>query len=241
MKPVAVRLFFVELGCLSLEGMEACLGEGERRMARRYARDSDFQTFVKSRGALRTILARFTGDPPESFSIEQESGGKPRLDGRHSQIEFSVSHSKDYAAIALGAQSLGVDIEALDPAFEWREVADTLFHPHERAALSASPVTEQMEMFFQTWAHREAFLKAVGTGFVVDASGFSTSTGGGPVAEEKKTITNVYWHTVPLDAPAGYKAAVAISFSHFDIHTVRLSSLADFGHIAAWEPSCYSK
>jgi 4'-phosphopantetheinyl transferase len=92
--------------------------------------------------------------------------GKPYVSGGPN---FSLSHSSDYAVLAVDGGPVGVDIE------RWVEddyisLASAAFHEDERAVLEGDP---SAGTFFGIWTLKESYLKMLGTGLMVDPAGFS--------------------------------------------------------------------
>jgi 4'-phosphopantetheinyl transferase len=144
----------------------ALLGDGERERAGRFRYEITRRRFVVRRARLRERLAALTGARPAALRFATDRFGKPRLaDGP----AFSASHTGERWLIAVGAAELGADIEAINPAAEWRDIARTLFAPAEAAAIATR------RAFFDCWARKEAFVKAVGQGLSYPLDAFEVS------------------------------------------------------------------
>lgn len=106
-------------------------------------------------------------------SAEYEIGewGKPVLK-YHTQINFSLSHSGDYAICTIGDSPLGNDIEQRK---EGRlKVADRFFEEEELAWLyDAKDDAERELRMFRLWTMKESFLKATGRGMSLSLKNFS--------------------------------------------------------------------
>ena len=64
------------------------------------------------------------------------------------------------AAVAVSAVSpIGIDIQQLDPAVDWRRVAERRFPEHEWEILSQMPDEQGHMLFFTLWAIKESFVK----------------------------------------------------------------------------------
>jgi len=205
-----VRLWCLALAQIPLAPMLARISDAERQRAGRFGRRNDFERFVKTRGALRSILAACTGAPARSVDLIESEGRKPQLRRNPHGLHFNVSHSADYALIGLGWRPLGIDIECVRTDIDWRPIAAMSFHPRERAAFDGPLMIAPTETFFQIWTHKEAYLKAIGRGVTIDLSSFATDPGGGPVSDGSEGAS-APWFTHALAAPAGYKAALATS------------------------------
>ncbi|MBD2089188.1 4'-phosphopantetheinyl transferase superfamily protein [Microcoleus sp. FACHB-1515] len=118
--------------------------------------------FIASHAALRLILSRYLQTPPDRLQFACGDRGKPFLvDGA---IEFNLSHSSDWALIAVAIdQPVGVDVEQIR-SIEFRSLLDRYFHPQEVRAIACLPSEEQQLAFFRCWTRKEAYLKAIGCG-----------------------------------------------------------------------------
>jgi 4'-phosphopantetheinyl transferase len=211
-----VRLWCLSLAQIPSAAMLEQISDAERSRASRFARREDFDRFVKTRGALRLILAAGAGAPARGLHLSEGADGKPRLADNPLGLHFSVSHSAGYALIGVGWRPLGIDIERVRSDIDWRPIAAKSLHPRERAALHGSSMTTATAAFFQIWTHKEAYLKAIGCGVAGDLASFAIDPAGGPVCVGGERAPAA-WFTQALTAPAGYKAALATSFSRPDV------------------------
>lgn len=81
---------------------------------------------------------------------------KPVIEG---WLPFNISHSSDLAVFAYGDELVGVDIEKID---EVKIDVLEYFHPLEQRYISNSIFKKSA--FYEIWAKKEAFLKALGNG-----------------------------------------------------------------------------
>jgi 4'-phosphopantetheinyl transferase len=178
----------------------AFLDDEERERATVFRDEAARRRFVVTHGALRLVLGRLTGTPPDLLRLARRCGlcggtdhGKPRLPS--SDLDFSISHSGGMAAIAVArGRKVGVDVERVRQRTDVMAVAGSSFSPAEQRRIE-SPATdeERRAAFFHCWTRKEAWLKATGLGL---AGGLDTVPGPG-------------WSIRTLRAPAGYMAAVA--------------------------------
>jgi 4'-phosphopantetheinyl transferase len=201
-----ISIWCLDLTRIALAPMRGLLSVGEQARAERYKVRGDRERFVKSRGALRRILAQQAGEDARALVFIEGDGRRPELRD-HRSIHFNLSHSGDFALIAVAAQPLGVDIEAIRPDIGWRELAEANFHPDERALLQAAQDVAAGEAFFQIWAHKEAFLKATGVGLTDHLTAIRVALEGGPISAPD-SLSSETWHATSLDAPRGYKASL---------------------------------
>jgi 4'-phosphopantetheinyl transferase len=208
-------IWCLDLRTIALDAMRALLSADEQARAGRFKVRADHERFVKSRGALRRILAERTAQDARALAFLEGDGLKPALRD-HPAVHFNLSHSGDFALIAVGPQSIGVDIEAITPDIALQALATANFHPDERAILAARSGTAVRAAFFQIWAHKEAFLKATGIGLTDHLTAISVSLGGGPISAPA-SLSPETWYATRLDAPPGYKASIVSRVSHLSV------------------------
>lgn len=116
------------------------------------------------RALARQILARQLGLPAEAVTIGHEASGRPvvatPLDvGLH----LSLATRAGVVAVALARHPVGIDVERVEPAAELPLEA---LHPDERQMLLELAPSARPFAFAQLWSAKEAYVKALGTGFV---------------------------------------------------------------------------
>lgn len=213
----------VALSVVSLTGEvtpadRAILDDDERMRADRFVFDRDRRRYVRAHVALRTILARATDRAPHELRFEVERDGKPRLRDER-RISWNLSHSEDVAVIAVvdGGVEVGVDVEVAHPIpdHELDALAERYFTKPERDALLAADGDARLRDFFRCWTRKEACLKAVGAGLLLDTASFDC----GVDVDEREVV--VEWRgarrslrvvSVDRTAPelAGVDVAIAI-------------------------------
>ena len=155
---------------------------GEAARAARFRSPELAARYLKSHGAMRAILGRYTAMPLE-FALHEK--GKPYLP-LSPELRFNLSHSHELALVAVALhREVGVDIEKLRPMTQYALIAGRYFPP-------AEPVPADEVEFFQRWTRVEAVLKARGVGLY----GASMDLDG-------------EWAIRDIDAGPGYAAAVA--------------------------------
>lgn len=192
------------------------LSVAERARADRFHAPADQQRFAATRGALRGILGVAVEAPPESLAIELDSRGKPFLAGAHrgAGVQFSVSHSGDYALIGVVREHrIGVDIEHMHRASDITAIAERFLAPEETNAIRAREGREAVDTFFRIWTRKEACAKGVGDGLGLDFAGFSVNwvgDAGTCEVQEQAPARRTCWAVRSLSTVAGYAAAVAL-------------------------------
>ena len=137
------------------------MSPAERERAQKFVRGKE--SYIASRWLLRKVLACYVGLAPEAVEFLRTDKGKPYLP--QSDIQFSLSHSGDWALLAVGKiELIGVDIEEVRATRDLYGIAESYYHPHEVAQLQALNGVAQSDYFYRLWTLKEAFFKATGTG-----------------------------------------------------------------------------
>jgi 4'-phosphopantetheinyl transferase len=150
------------------------LSHDEVQKAARFRFSRDSRRYTVTRGALRTLLARYLDVPPDALRFQYGQEGKPALEpGHESDVQFNVAHSHELALLAVTRRrAVGVDLEYRRPLADAGQIARRFFSPQEVAALRAAPQDNRSSIFFQIWTRKEAFIKATGKGLSQPLSSF---------------------------------------------------------------------
>jgi 4'-phosphopantetheinyl transferase len=152
----------------ALGDLASILSIAERERGYRFTFEKDQARFLSCRATLRILLSRYIGLPADKIVFRYEPQGKPALAGV-AGWQFNISHSRDFAAIVISRyDSVGIDIELIDPDFPREEVAPDILGSDEVRDLAALPPSSQPEYFFQLWTLKEALLKSTGGGLSLD-------------------------------------------------------------------------
>jgi 4'-phosphopantetheinyl transferase len=227
-------------GMPALSALRTLLDEGELKRADRYLVEAPARQFIRTRAALRRLLALRLGEDPRVLQFEVGKHGKPRLqDGR---LAFNVSHSGDYALIVVGppqwGEDLGVDLEWMKPTRRLLGLAQRFFAPPEAKAFARVDASAREELFYRLWTLKEAYLKSCGTGLTFSSRRFAfalphglpaTSEQGGPrldFTEVPGDRPDRWWFAEFLPTP-GYCAALSVPARESGTVKVRLHDLRE--------------
>ncbi|MCE5188212.1 MAG: 4'-phosphopantetheinyl transferase superfamily protein [Eubacteriales bacterium] len=135
-------------------------------------RQARVRAFGTSGEALRRLAAGLLlyhvfGEGARSARFERGGRGKPSLPNAR---PYNLTHSGDFAVLAVSSKAVGVDLERIRP-IDWQHISARFFHPDERAFLAESSNPESA--FFWIWTLKESYLKAEGLGFSVSPARFS--------------------------------------------------------------------
>jgi len=106
---------------------------------------------------LKTVLAQYVGGTPKNIVFEKTAHGKPILTGRG--IEFSLSHTRRYVALAIAKVPVGIDIEEGDPEVDIYGVGKLCFTADEYKIVTES--SRPLQLFYETWVTKEAHIKCL--------------------------------------------------------------------------------
>lgn len=162
----------------------ASLATDERDRSARFRFEQDRRRFVVARGALREVLGRNLGVPPDQIRFAYSTFGKPALSAEFgSRLKFNLSHSGDLALIVVAdGADVGVDVEQLREG-DYSELAQEMGLP--------------TDAFFEGWTKREAYVKARGDGLPDGPVEFSGD-----------------WSFFELNPAPGYVGAVVLLGAH---------------------------
>lgn len=186
--------------------------------------NKDRERFVHCRSTLRALLAAYMDSEPAGIEIDSGRDGKPYLaTPTRRPLHFNVSHSGDHALIAFSEEDIGVDIEPQDASFIEPGTLDICLSTDEKKAFARSDPEGQVQMFFDIWTSKEAYLKLVGSGLAVepntiDLQGSARGQWHQPVGGEE-----VYFHRAP--EIVRYSAAIASRSQPSVIRYLKLSTI----------------
>jgi 4'-phosphopantetheinyl transferase len=193
------------------------LSADERLRAASFHFDKDRIQFARCRSALRSLLARYLGEPADEILFEYTASGKPQLVVKQNPrgLQFNVSHSANVALIAVGSKNrIGVDIQRIRDAVDTTALVKRFFSLRERAGFEALPNSLRLPGFFACWTRKESFLKATGDGLSFALSDFSVTTHPNldPAIEEIRGNAEAgrQWFLADISVAGGYSASVCV-------------------------------
>ena len=159
MEGAVLHLIEAEKLCYA-ESLEV-LSPDEILRAKSFVFTADRERWAKVRAEVKSILSRHLDCSPAELKWDTHKFGKPAL--KNDPISFSLSHSKKLSTLLVCKKGpVGVDIEQRARGCDLMEAVDSFCHPRELAAL---PENNPGLKLIDIWTAKEAFLKALGTGF----------------------------------------------------------------------------
>lgn len=157
-----VRLIFPEM--IPQEEALACLTTDEKSHAGRFRFQNDAMQWIACRAGLRRILGEMTGIPPLEVPLIFSEFGKPGLAPPHHSLHFNLSHCPGLTLVALSLDGpVGIDLEPRNRAGSLLGCENSFCHPQEIQNLPPD-TDERATTLLRIWTHKEAVLKAMGTG-----------------------------------------------------------------------------
>ena len=124
----------------------------------------DQHSYIITHAMLRTILGSYLGTEPCEIEFVSNDYGKPALSEKHKKIHFNLSHSSGLSVLAFSTKTeIGVDVEKIDPGFDFDLIAKAHFSEEEKKFLHTNH-GESCKRFYTVWTRKEALLKAIGIG-----------------------------------------------------------------------------
>jgi 4'-phosphopantetheinyl transferase len=186
----------------------AVLDDGERARAAALLHPRDRQRFAIAHGVLRILAGRALKTRAAALTWVPGPNGKPELVPPWSALHTSLSHSGDMIVAAISAgRPVGVDIQHLVPGLDPAALSARFFPPGEARYVAAGPdAGTRADRFADLWARKEAVVKAAG-GRLWPNLGIAVH--GRDVVRCAEPALS-HW-VADLPAPAGYRAAVALT------------------------------
>ncbi|RXT52987.1 hypothetical protein B6S44_19815 [Bosea sp. Tri-44] len=150
------------------------------------------------RSLARKVLARQFSLAEDAVEIGHEPAGRPLIVAPHgSGLHLSLATRAGLVAVALAHRPVGVDVEQVALA---GEPPLAMLHPDERSWFESLPAPARRLAFAQLWSAKEAYVKALGTGFARAPESFAVQLDG----TERFTV---------VDEQAGHRASGFISLT----------------------------
>lgn len=194
----------------------AVLDSGELQRSERYRTLRSATRFVSSRAAARRLLAPLLDTAPEMIRFGRRpcpgcgsaQHGPPRIVRPDWDAWISISYGSGIGLLAVADGPVGVDVERVRPLVV-EELAGTALTPAETAALRSLPCDEERHSALaRCWTRKEAVLKGMGLGIVLDLSAIETR----PLEREQVTVAvgSEPWTVAELPLPTGWSGALAL-------------------------------
>ncbi|MGB3203042.1 MAG: 4'-phosphopantetheinyl transferase superfamily protein [Nodosilinea sp.] len=160
-----------------LDALQSALSPDELARLQRLHRPAVWRQYILSRGCLRHLLSRYTGQAPNALTFAYGPYGKPSLGPNRPGVTpvFNLSHSG--ARLLIGVSSapmvttVGVDIEVMRSVHCLSGLCRRCLTPAEAQTVLALPPPQADYRFLAYWTGKEAWLKAQGLGIADSMQG----------------------------------------------------------------------
>jgi 4'-phosphopantetheinyl transferase len=185
------------------------LNEAERAQADRFRRSEDRTRYIAAHALTRVMLGVAIGEAPRGLRLSVGSHGKPFLQDRDG-VHFNLTHTDGLVACALHDAPVGCDAEPSDRVVG-TDVFDLLAVHERRWLLGVSSGQQRNQAFIRLWVVKEAFVKCLGLGLLLDPStyAFDLADGAARLVEAPATIGCGPWTVPLLDVGPGHVFAIA--------------------------------
>ena len=147
----------------------SCLSDKEHHRANKFHFIKDKMHYELSHVFLRHILHTYYSHiSPSEWQFSLAKHGKPYILNKLTEpLNFTLSKSENMVAIAFSKDyDIGIDIEKV-AELPTTDFYNLVFTNHEKELLHSSRHNEK-EAFYTLWTLKEAYIKAMGTGFSYD-------------------------------------------------------------------------
>ncbi|GBN57605.1 L-aminoadipate-semialdehyde dehydrogenase-phosphopantetheinyl transferase [Araneus ventricosus] len=156
-----------------------CVQKDECERCYRFAFVQDCKTSMVGQLLMRKVVNECLGLPYDAILFSRSSSGKPFLE-KCDGFDFNVSHHGDFCVLAAEHNSrVGVDVMKVEhrgkrSVTEFFSLMQRQFSSHEWDFIAQPGLEkEQLRRFFRLWCLKESYVKAIGTGIVVDLQSLS--------------------------------------------------------------------
>lgn len=153
-----------------LAAYDALLSAPEKAQAQRYQSPPARQRYILGHGMARLLISHMAQVAPQDLIWQTNRYGKPSLQPLQRAdtplpYQFNIAHNDHWILCALAHQRpVGVDVETIRPTpDDLPAMAKYCLHPDDYHQFLAHPAA-QVQLFYQHWTQKEAYLKALGIG-----------------------------------------------------------------------------
>jgi 4'-phosphopantetheinyl transferase len=143
----------------------------ELKKSERFAREQDKYSFLASSVLKKILCGYYLGCEPHAVEFEMNEFQKPKIKNQEN-IHFNTSHSGDWLVFAFSGNPCGIDVERINPDFDYPSIFEMSFHPDEIDFIEKS--LQPINQFFKIWTIKESILKAEGTGLMDNLNELNT-------------------------------------------------------------------
>ncbi|MFF2175656.1 4'-phosphopantetheinyl transferase family protein [Lysinibacillus sp. NPDC058147] len=158
---------------LKLEDISSCvkfLDLEEQTTYKSYKVDFKKKEFLIGRLLLKYIISKHLNLDLSDIAFQKKQYGKLYLKNVRGEettnLDFNLTHSEGIVACALANRVVGIDVEYMKEIH--LDIIKQVLSNDEMLFLQAYPKEMWKKLFYQIWTRKEAYLKAIGTGFILE-------------------------------------------------------------------------
>lgn len=137
------------------------LTSAEWQRADRFLQPLDRQRFVLGRSLWRKLAGHVSGQHPEQITLVIGPHGKPNWPNEYGWC-VNLAHAGNWVVLVLAKTAVGIDVEHVQPGFDYKSLINTVFSRQEQAYIDQH--AEPLHAFYDLWTRKEALVKATGLG-----------------------------------------------------------------------------
>jgi 4'-phosphopantetheinyl transferase len=178
------------------------LTDPEKTLANQFRFESDKFRFAVGRQALRHLLSKYLNSNPLDIVIDHRNRKKPVINYPVTDVQFNISHSGEWVLIAISRKELGIDIEKIDPKFQYGDLLQEHFSEEDKFFINKA--ADPLLAFLYLWTRKEALTKAWGTGLQENLKTVSVLSDYTSLDHQKKS-----WKLESFNFSDSYQSALA--------------------------------
>lgn len=160
-----VQVFKVNIprNLIHVEKLTTLLNDTEIQRSERYHQVKDSQRYIISRAVLKLLIGQYLQLPAAEITIGIGVNKKPLISNKEAgRLQYNLTHAGEWILIAFSSTMVGIDLEYLDPHFDYQHLLPTCFNQTEQNAILQS--SNSRTQFYEYWTRKEALVKATGKG-----------------------------------------------------------------------------
>lgn len=168
------------------------LSKNELNKAKLFKVQKDLERYVIGKYFTRLLVGVQLGIKPCEVTFIEIENKKPAT----TNINFNISHSGNLILLALSNSVMGIDVECINPSFNFENLLIQCFKPSELLHINSR------SDFYVFWTRKEAIIKATGEGLIDDLHDIDCTQN--RIFRQKKTY---FLHTAYLNEDHIYSLA----------------------------------
>jgi len=142
----------------------------EQAIYKSYKVDFKKKEFLIGRLLLKHIISKHLTLDFSDIKFLKNQYGKLYLknvrEEEATNLDFNLTHSEGIVACAIANRVVGIDVEFMKEIH--LDIIKQVLSKDEMLFLQAQPKETWKRLFYQIWTRKEAYLKAIGTGFIFE-------------------------------------------------------------------------